>query len=111
MSSAAPLWRPSPARIERARITDYRRWLAEHHGLQFADYEALWQWSVDELETFWATLWDYFQVRGHAPWRQVLERRVMPGAKWFEGATLNYAEHCLAAAEKPDASTRLAVSP
>jgi acetoacetyl-CoA synthetase len=109
MTSVSPLWRPSPERIESARITDYRRWLAEHHGLRFADYEALWQWSVDELETFWATLWDYFQVRGHSPWRQVLERRVMPGAKWFDGATLNYAEHCLAAAEKPDAGTRLAV--
>lgn len=109
MNTASPLWRPSPERIERARITDYRRWLAEHHGLRFADYETLWQWSVDELEAFWATLWDYFQVRGHTPWRQVLDRRVMPGAKWFEGATLNYAEHCLAAAEKPDADTRLAV--
>ena len=109
MNTASPLWRPSPERIERARITDYRHWLAEHHGLRFADYETLWQWSVDELEAFWATLWDYFQVRGHTPWRQVLDRRVMPGAKWFEGATLNYAEHCLAAAEKPDADTRLAV--
>jgi acetoacetyl-CoA synthetase len=109
MTTVSPLWCPSPDRIERARITDYRRWLAEHHGLQFADYEALWQWSVDELETFWATLWDYFQVRGHSAWRQVLERRVMPGAKWFEGATLNYAEHCLSAAQKMDADTRLAV--
>src|SRR5690606_40409479 len=61
----------------------------------FADYHELWQWSVDDLDGFWASIWDYFEVIAHTPYTSVLGERTMPGATWFPGATLNYAEHAL----------------
>jgi acetoacetyl-CoA synthetase len=87
------LWEPSPEAVERSAMTAYVRWLESERGLRFPDYHALWDWSVTELERFWASIWDYFQVRSAAPYSGVLEERRMPGAKWFEGAELNYAEH------------------
>ena len=93
-----PIWTPSPARIAAAGITRYRAWLKETRGLAFADYESLWRWSVTDLDAFWTSIWDFGRVIAHQPYRRVLSARTMPGAKWFEGATLNYAEHALAAA-------------
>ena len=104
-----PLWRPGPERIDKAGITRYQRWLARERGLHFDHYEALWQWSVDDLEGFWASIWDFCGVKSHSPYRQVLAEREMPHARWFPGATLNYAEHMLAHANRPDAATRLAL--
>ncbi len=62
-------------------------------GVALDDYDAALRWSVEDLEGFWAAIWDFFGVRAHAPYERVLSERVMPGARWFEGATLNYAEH------------------
>ncbi|MDQ1694688.1 MAG: acetoacetyl-CoA synthetase, partial [Frankiaceae bacterium] len=94
---AAPadvLWRPSPERLERATLTRYMRWLEAERGLTFAgDYDALWRWSVDHVEDFWQSIWDHFEVQASTPYTQVLAERVMPGARWFTGAELNYAEH------------------
>ncbi|HTN67591.1 MAG TPA: acetoacetate--CoA ligase [Burkholderiaceae bacterium] len=92
--SIAPqmLWTPSPLRIERSRMYDYMRWLEREKSLAFADYHALWQWSVDHLEDFWESIWQYFEVCSSAPYRQVLDAHKMPGAKWFDGAHLNFAE-------------------
>lgn len=104
-----PLWRPSAQRIESAGISRYLRWLADTHGRRFDDYESLWQWSVTDVEGFWASLWDFGGVKSHSPHSRVLERDVMPGAKWFPGATLNYAEHLLAHASHPDAAKRPAI--
>ena len=104
-----PIWMPSKARIDGARITDFRAWLSRTRGLNFENYEALWRWSVDDIESFWQAIFEYFPLITHSPHRQVLERRVMPGAKWFDGATINYAEHLLAAARREDASTRVAL--
>ncbi|HXE99784.1 MAG TPA: acetoacetate--CoA ligase [Solirubrobacterales bacterium] len=87
------LWEPSPASVERATMTRYMRWLAAERGRSFDDYEALWDWSVAELEEFWASIWDFFEVEASAPYSEVLAERVMPGARWFEGAELNYAQH------------------
>ncbi|MEO8936317.1 MAG: acetoacetate--CoA ligase [Burkholderiaceae bacterium] len=84
------IWRPSAARIDRAQVTAYRQWLVETRGLAFDGYEALWQWSVDSLEDFWQSIWDYFGFTSPTPYARVLDRHVMPGAKWFDGATLNY---------------------
>jgi acetoacetyl-CoA synthetase len=84
------IWRPSPERIARAQVTAYRAWLADTRGLHFDSYEALWQWSVDALEDFWQSIWDYFAFSSPTPYAQVLDRHVMPGAKWFDGATLNF---------------------
>jgi acetoacetyl-CoA synthetase len=87
------VWTPSPERIASATITRYREWLNETRGLQLEGYHDLWQWSVDELEAFWASIWDFFEVDATRPYEQVLTSREMPGARWFPGARLSYAEH------------------
>src|SRR6266550_2138279 len=87
------LWEPSPQRVERATMTRYMRWLAGDRGRSFAGYDELWRWSVGELEEFWASIWDFFQVEAATPYSTVLASREMPGAEWFAGARLNYAQH------------------
>ncbi|GCE48789.1 acetoacetyl-CoA synthetase [Thermosporothrix hazakensis] len=88
-----PLWEPSETLKQQATVTRYMRWLNETRGLQFEDREALWRWSVDHLEDFWASVWDFFQIQAAHPYTTVLQERTMPGAVWFPGAELNYAEH------------------
>ncbi len=100
------IWTPSADVLERTVVGRYQRWLEEQHGLRFDDYHALWRWSVDDLDAFWASIWDFFGVRSATPYTTVLGRREMPGAEWFPGATLNYAEHMTGA---DDALDRLAV--
>ena len=87
------LWEPPPERIERATITRYQAWLERERGLRFEDYGALWAWSVGELEAFWETIVEFFDMRFSAPADRVLGRREMPGAEWFPGARLSFAEH------------------
>ena len=87
------VWTPSPERIASATITRYREWLNETRGLELEDYADLWQWSVDELEDFWASIWEFFEVEASEPYERVLTTREMPGAEWFPGARLSYAEH------------------
>jgi acetoacetyl-CoA synthetase len=89
------LWQPTPMGIEHSELGRYLRWLAQHRGLKFDSYEALWRWSTGDLEGFWGSLWEYFGVRHDAPYIKVLSDRVMPGARWFEGSTLNFADHVL----------------
>jgi acetoacetyl-CoA synthetase len=90
---AEVLWTPSAEMVESSRLTRYMRWLAERRDLHFEDYGELWSWSVTELEDFWATIWEHFEVIADGKHDQVLAERVMPGARWFEGTQLNYAEH------------------
>ncbi|HTT93366.1 MAG TPA: acetoacetate--CoA ligase [Solirubrobacterales bacterium] len=97
--SGEVLWDPPPAARERTRVADYMRWLERERGLGFADYDELWRWSVTELEPFWGSIWDYFGVISHAPAEEILTTREMPGARWFVGAKLNYAEQALAVGE------------
>src|SRR2546423_13670529 len=87
------LWQPSASLKERSVIAEYMRWLGERRGLQFADYPALWRWSVDDLEAFWTSIVEFFGVQFQQPQRRVLAQRAMPGAQWFEGAEINYAEN------------------
>ena len=89
------LWTPGPERVRRANLTAFADWLARERGRRFADYSALWRWSVEDLEGFWQALWDYFRIESSAPHTRVLGRRSMPGAEWFPGARLNYAQHVL----------------
>ncbi|KWV30048.1 acetoacetate--CoA ligase [Micromonospora rifamycinica] len=89
------LWTPPADVRERSRIGGYLRWLREHRGLDFADYDALWQWSVTDLDAFWRSIWDHFEVVAHTPPTATLGGAAMPGARWFPGATLNYAENVL----------------
>lgn len=95
------LWQPSPSFIAQSNLTAYARWLEARLGRRFASYDALWRWSVTDLEGFWASIWDYFNVQAAHPYTRVLARREMPGAVWFPGARLNYAEHAFRHAQ-PD---------
>src|SRR5687767_3756099 len=71
-------------------------WLARERGLVFGTYQELWRWSVTDPDAFWSSIWDFFKVRASRRYDQVLARDTMPGASWFPGAELNYAEHALA---------------
>ncbi|MFE4669667.1 acetoacetate--CoA ligase [Streptomyces sp. NPDC056716] len=102
MSTATPqpLWQPDPQWVAEARITRFQAWAAEHHGAPAAGgYPALHHWSVTDLEAFWKAVTEWFDVRFSTPYARVLGDRAMPGAQWFPGATLNYAEHALRAAD------------
>ena len=97
------LWTPTRAFAEGSRMAHYMRWLAQTRGLRFGDYESMRRWSVEHLEEFWLSIWEYFGIRSETPLRSVLDRRTMPGCKWFEGSHVNYAEHVLRAeAAAPD---------
>jgi acetoacetyl-CoA synthetase len=91
------LWTPSPEAVEGSNMTAYMRWLEAERGLEFGgDYHAMWRWSITELEDFWGSIWEYFDLRASAPYERVLAGREMPGAEWFSDARLNYAENLLA---------------
>jgi len=89
------LRRPADDVLDSTAIGAYARWLQAERNIAFSDYQALWRWSVHDLEGFWASIWDHFQVRAHTPYDRVLASARMPGARWFTGATLNYVEHML----------------
>jgi acetoacetyl-CoA synthetase len=97
MSAVAPpvLWTPSAELIERSTMTRYMCWLRDERELDFPDYHDLWRWSVDDLDAFWRSIWEFFGVESSSEPEQVLGRREMPGAEWFPGARLNYAQHVL----------------
>jgi len=97
------VWTPPPDALERTELGRYIRWLRRERSLDFADYHALWRWSVADLEGFWSSLWDFFGVRPHTPYERVLGSREMPGAEWFPGARLNFAEHMLGSDDDLDA--------
>ncbi len=89
----ALLWEPSEQMKQQATLTRYMQWLEQTKGLSLHSQEELWQWSVDHLEDFWASIWDFFHIKASKPYQTVLVERKMPGAQWFTGAELNYAEH------------------
>jgi acetoacetyl-CoA synthetase len=73
-------------------MAGYMAWLAQERELHFSDYAALWSWSITDLESFWQSVWDYFDIQSPTPHEKVLKERSMPGARWFEGATVNYVD-------------------
>jgi acetoacetyl-CoA synthetase len=87
------LWQPSVEFIEGSVMAEYMRWLAAHRGLHFQTYADLWQWSVADLPAFWTSIVDFFAVVFQKSADSVLSHREMPGARWFEGARLNYAQN------------------
>ena len=94
-----PLWTPSPEHISATEMERFRAWVAGRHAIQIDGYAELWQWSVDELEQFWADVWEFTGVIASKPYERVLASHEMPGTKWFEGAELNYAENLLSGHE------------
>ena len=93
ISEGTFLWGPSEKMKQQANLTKYMHWLESEKGLHFDDSEKLWEWSVNSLEEFWASIWEYFEIKSSKPYKTVLAERKMPGAQWFSGAELNYAEH------------------
>jgi acetoacetyl-CoA synthetase len=102
MSSVAsqhPMWEPSPEQRESVEMARFMAWAGERWGLSFANYDELWRWSTEHLEEFWASVWEFCGVRASKPYERVLSSHEMPGARWFDGAELNYAENLLARGE------------
>jgi acetoacetyl-CoA synthetase len=92
-SEGTLLWEPPAELKENAVITRYMGWLEEKMDLSFDGYNELWEWSVSDVEGFWSSLWEFLEVKASKPYERVLAKREMPGAEWFPGAELNYAEH------------------
>ncbi len=95
--------------IRPPRVQVYTDWLARERGLHFGSYDALWRWSTGDLPAFWQSVWDFFQIESPTPHRAVLENPVMPGARWFPGAQLNFARQALRHADAADAAGHPAI--
>ncbi|MGU1062108.1 acetoacetate--CoA ligase [Pseudomonas aeruginosa] len=93
-----PIWRPDAERSAKARIGHYQRWVETRLGRSFDDYQALWEWSTGDIEAFWRSIWDYFDIRSPDEPGVVLTERRMPGAHWFPGARVNYIRQVFAQA-------------
>jgi acetoacetyl-CoA synthetase len=104
--SPEKLWEPSAELVENSRLREFMRWLAAERGLDLDNYDALWHWSVEDLEGFWSAIWDFFGVRADGGYESALGDRSMPGAEWFAGTSLNYAEHVFAGKDD-DAETAI----
>lgn len=96
------LWRPSSERIESAGVTAFRHWVNRQFQLNLADYDALWQWSIEELETFWEAIWRYYDIAPGQSYTRVLDCQQMPDARWFDGAEINFAEYLLRQGDRGD---------
>ena len=104
--TAQPDHPPAPF-VPQIRI--YQDWLARTKGLRFEDYDALWAWSVSDLDGFWQSIWDYFAMQSPTPHSAVLKQNTMPGAVWFEGARVNYAQQVFRHVAPADAAGLLAI--
>jgi acetoacetyl-CoA synthetase len=96
------IWTPPADVYATSQLGRYLAWLADTRGLSLRGYDELWKWSVTDLEGFWGSLWEFLEVRAHAPYERILSSREMPAAKWFTGSRLNYAEHALGKDEDAD---------
>jgi acetoacetyl-CoA synthetase len=89
------LWKPSEQRIKNSNFTHYYQFLQDEYDLSFSDYSELYKWSVKEIEAFWESIWKFSEIVHSKPYSRILNRRIMPGAQWFENAELNFAENLL----------------
>ncbi len=90
------LWQPSEEQIRSSNMYRFMQFINERHGTRFSEYAPLWEWSVEHIADFWAALWEFVDIRASVPYDQVIDDPAkMPGARWFEGARLNFAENLL----------------
>ena len=109
-STGDVLWTPPADARERSNLGRYMSWLEAERGLAFDDYESLHRWSVSDLEGFWGSIWEFFEIHADTPYERVLASDRMPGAEWFTGARLNYAAHMLGRDEDADSVAVVAYS-
>ena len=89
------MWTPSEDRIENSNLKRYKEFLFNEYDLQFANYSELHKWSTTDIETFWQSIWKFSGIVHSKTYERVLDKRIMPGANWFEGTELNFAENLL----------------
>ena len=105
-----PLWQPTSESINETNMIDYIRFIESEYGVAFENYQQLHQWSVDQSEDFWASIWRFGNIIASEPWTAVLsDADKFPGARWFEGARLNFAENLLSFACDKDHSDQIAI--
>lgn len=97
-----PLWTPSPRLVAECNLAKFMAYVERVRGCRFADYEALWKWSVSDLEGFWSAVWEFFDMAGVSDYDAVLDGTGMPGVRWFPGARVNFADQILAAGDPDD---------
>ncbi|MFO1218538.1 MAG: acetoacetate--CoA ligase [Burkholderiaceae bacterium] len=97
------------ASLPEPRLARYQRWLHTTRGLSFADYDAMWRWSVSDLRGFWASIWDHFAIESPTPYTAVLDAERMPGARWFAGASVNLARQVFRHADAADVAGHPAI--
>ena len=91
-----PIWQPSDEWIKSTNMFAFMQHINDIYGKSFSSYEELWQWSVTEISSFWKEVWDFIGIKNSQPYEQVIDDpSKMPGAKWFTGARLNFAENLL----------------
>jgi acetoacetyl-CoA synthetase len=104
------LWEPRPDFRDTTEIGRFMNWLRDERGRELNTYDELHRFSVTDLDGFWSAVWEFFELRAHTPPTQTLSKRTMPGAEWFPGATLNYAEHLVGRDEDRDRTAVIARS-
>lgn len=107
--NARVMWTPDKARYDGSTMADFTRWLEANHGLTFDDYNALWEWSVTDLEAFWNAIWDFYDIRASVRPEKMLVKRDVEHAEWGTGGQLNYADQILRHAEKQGEAPALIV--
>ncbi|MFK7838656.1 MAG: acetoacetate--CoA ligase [Sulfitobacter sp.] len=107
--SGKVLWTPSAARYDASTMAQFERFLAAERGLAFEDYNAMWRWSIDDLDGFWSAIWEFFDVRASVKPEVMIAKRQMPGMAWCPGAMLNYTDNILKHAEGREDETALIV--
>ncbi len=91
-----PLWVPSEARKQQANMSRFMDYVNARFGLKLQTYHELHQWSIENIPDFWATVWDFVGIKSSEPYTQVVDDLTrFPGARWFPGARLNFAENLL----------------
>ena len=94
------LWSPSVERYQASTMAAFERYLSKKHELTFSDYNDMWRWSISDLNSFWGAIADFFELRFFEQPQKILNKRAMPGAEWFVGAKVNYADQLLSKTDR-----------